>query len=412
MIQQLRRKLVCVIMTIVAILLCLIFCTLYQTARVSLEREMVSQMQLAAAGQAQFPCLILQLSADGQIVQAARTFTPLSSQDTEAEATDDWLSSPDFVWLQAVADAAQNTGLEDGLLVSEGIHFCWLNQPGQARRLLVLADANLELHILEQLMEGYLILGLISFFVFLLLSLLLSRWVIRPVERAWKQQRQFVADASHELKTPLTVILTNAQLLTDPAYSLAEKQRFSASILTMSQQMRKLTEHLLDLARVDNGIPKSGRAPVDWSKTVQDQALLFEPLYFEQGLTLETRIDEGITVLGSAPHLAQIPEILLDNARKYSTNGGTVVLRLVRSGSRHCLLSVSNPGPALSPETRKHLFERFYRADSARSRDGSYGLGLAIAHAAVTSHRGKIWASSEGGHNYFWVRLPLCRNKN
>ena len=176
----------------------------------------------------------------------------------------------------------------------------------------------------------------------------------------------------------------------------------------MSRQMRDLTGHLLDLARVDNGIPKSGWTPVNWSKTVSDQALILEPLCFEQGLTLETQVEEGLTVLGSAAHLAQIPEILLDNARKYSSPGGEIVLRLERSGKRHCLLSVSNPGPALSPEVRRHLFERFYRADPARSRDGSYGLGLAIAQTVVSSHQGRIWVTSEEGRNTFRVRLPLA----
>lgn len=413
MIQKLRRKLVCVIMAIVTLLLCLIFCTVYQAARLSLEREIVNQMQLAAsdAGRTHLPCLILQLGPDGQVMQVTDHEGALTARVPGAEERlEDVLWTLEPAELQAIADAVRADGRESGILEEAGLRFYRVDLRGMGLRLAIV-DAGMELTILQHLREGCLILGLASFLAFLVLSLLLARWMVRPVKQAWKQQRQFVAGASHELKTPLIVILTNAELLHDPAYSEAERRRFSDSILTMSRQMRGLTEHLLDLARVDNGIPKSGWTAVNWSKTVSDQALILEPLCFEQGLTLETQVEEGLTVLGSAAHLAQIPEILLDNARKYSSPGGEIVLRLERSGKRHCLLSVSNPGPALSPEVRRHLFERFYRADPARIRDGSYGLGLAIAQTVVSSHQGRIWVTSEEGRNIFWVRLPLAAGR-
>ena len=410
MIRKLRRKVVCVMMSIVTLLLCLIFCTIYQAARISLEREMVSQMRLASADARRvwLPCVILHLGPDGQVIQIADRQGALAARIPDTDERPEsglWTLGP--AELQAIADAVRADGRESGILKEERLRFLWINIHGPELQL-VLAGAGMELAALQHLREGCLVLGLAGFLAFLVLSLLLARWMVGPVDRAWKQQRQFVADASHELKTPLTVILTNAELLREPAYSEAEKRRFSDSILTMSRQMRDLTGHLLDLARVDNGIPKSGWTPVNWSKTVSDQALILEPLCFEQGLTLETQVEEGLTVLGSAAHLAQIPEILLDNARKYSSPGGEIVLRLERSGKRHCLLSVSNPGPALSPEVRRHLFERFYRADPARSRDGSYGLGLAIAQTVVSSHQGRIWVTSEEGRNTFRVRLPLA----
>lgn len=120
------------------------------------------------------------------------------------------------------------------------------------------------------------------------------------MERAWTQQKQFVSDASHELKTPLTVILTNAEMLRDPSYSEPERQRFAKSILTMSHQMRGLVESLLELARVDNGAVKKVFEALDWSSLVQDAVLPFEALFFEKGLTLQTDIEPGITVRGSA----------------------------------------------------------------------------------------------------------------
>ena len=226
------------------------------------------------------------------------------------------------------------------------------------------------------------------------------------MDRAWKQQRQFVADASHELKTPLTVIMTNAELLQSPSYEPEAKAQFSQSILTMARQMRGLVERLLELARVDDGRSNMAFTRCDLTALVTQSVLPFEALFFEKGLTLTCQAEEGVAVQGSPAHLAQVVEILLDNAQKYSDRSGEVAVRLSRQHRGHCLLTISNPGTALSPQQLQDIFKRFYRADQARSRDGSFGLGLSIAQAIITEHRGRIWAESAGGLNTFFVQLP------
>ena len=233
---------------------------------------------------------------------------------------------------------------------------------------------------------------------------------MKPVERAWTQQKQFVSDASHELKTPLTVILTNAEMLRDPSYSEPERQRFAESILTMSHQMRGLVESLLELARVDNGAVKKVFEALDWSSLVQDAVLPFEALFFEKGLTLQTDIEPGITVRGSAQHLRQCAEILLDNAVKYSAPG-TVCVALKKTGHDKCALSVATPGEPLSPEECKNVFKRFYRADRARAMDHSYGLGLSIAESIVSEHGGKIRCEGKADRNVFTVTLPTVKGE-
>ena len=215
-----------------------------------------------------------------------------------------------------------------------------------------------------------------------------------------------MADASHELKTPLTVILTNAELLQSPDYTPEEKHRFAGGILSMSHQMRGLVESLLELARVDNGAIRTAMAQQDLSRLVSDCVLLFEPLFFEAGLILESRVEDGISLKGSETHLRQVVDVLLDNASKYSTPGGHTRVELKHQHG-HALLTVSNPGPEISREDRKNIFKRFYRADKARSMNHSYGLGLSIAESIVTEHGGKIWADSAGGINTFFVLLPL-----
>lgn len=172
----------------------------------------------------------------------------------------------------------------------------------------------------------------------------------------------------------------------------------------MSHQMRGLVESLLELARADNGTAKMDFARLNLSELLTDALLPFEPLYFEKGLTLENEIEEGLYVTGSASHLRQVVEILLDNGAKYSSPQGTVLLRAERKGS-HCLFSLASPGEPISREDLKNIFKRFYRIDKARAMNHSYGLGLSIAQSIVTAHGGKIWAESSEGINTFFVQL-------
>jgi len=262
---------------------------------------------------------------------------------------------------------------------------------------LVFADITSELATLDNLIRSSFLIGGLSFLMFLGISILLSKWAVKPVDLAWKQQRQFVADASHELKTPLTVITTNAELAQSPEYDEEKKQRFLASILTMSRQMRGLIEQMLELARVDNADSKEAFDVVDFSKLVSDGILPFEPVFFERGLT---------KVEGGEAELRWVLDVLLDNAQKYSREGGTTWVMLKKQGKGRCLLTVANEGETISPEEAKNIFKRFYRGDQARSSTGSFGLGLSIAEGIVARHRGKIWVESSEGINRFNVDLP------
>ena len=139
--------------------------------------------------------------------------------------------------------------------------------------------------------------------------------------------------------------------------------------------------------------------------------LPFEPLFFERALALESSIEPGIQVEGREQQLRQLTDILLDNAGKYSLPGGPVTLSLRRQGSRHCLLSLSNPSPELSREECQNLFKRFYRTDKARSRDGSYGLGLSIAESIAKAHSGRISCEYDQGRLCFNVLLPAGKKQ-
>ena len=291
---------------------------------------------------------------------------------------------------------------DTGILLGRQLMYSVKRSPGV--HMIAFLDISSQSAVFRNLLTACLLIGLFSAGVFVGLSVLLAQWMVRPVERAWDQQRQFVSDASHELKTPLTVIMSNAELLHSDEFDETSKDKFSENILTMTHQMRSLVESLLELARTDNGQVRKSFAKLNFSETVNDALLPFEPVFFEKSIALEADIQPGIMLTGSDRYLRQTVEILLDNAQKYSAPG-IVKLSLRRQG-RRCLLSVSNPGEPIPREELTKIFGRFYRTDRARSRDGSFGLGLSIAQSVVQEHKGRIWAVSNPTGNCFYVELP------
>ena len=399
MIRRLRLKFVCVNMLIVTVMLTGIFTLVYHFTQEDLETQSVSMLQAVAATPfranrpgdppewVQLPFFVLDLDQAGNVTSAVGYYDLTDEDD-----------------LQALVSDVDSTGDRVGVLPNYGLRYCRSVTPHGER--IAFADMSSEQATLSNLIKTCILIGALCFAVFLLISWLLARWAVKPVEKAWQQQRQFVADASHELKTPLTVIMTNAELLNSPDFDETRRSQFAAHILTMSRQMRQLIEEMLDLARTDSGQGNLVLSQVDLSKLVSDAVLPFEPVFFEAGLTLTTDIQPGISLRGSGQHLRQTADILLDNARKYATPPGEVTVALTRTGNR-CRLAVSNPGPEISKEDLKNIFKRFYRSDAAHTQRGSYGLGLSIAQNIVLRHHGRIWAESKNGRNTFYVELPV-----
>lgn len=392
MIRTLRLKFIAVTMAVVTVLLCVIFGLTIHFTAANLQSESIQLLRAAAEsplqpmlpGQVQQPCFIIRVNLWGHSIQSSGGF----DLSDEAMLTD-------IVSLAAASEA------EVGVLEEYSLRYLRLQRPGELK--LVFTDISGERLTLRNLRLTCAAIALLSIAVFFCVSVLLARWAVRPVEQAWAEQRQFVADASHELKTPLTVILTNAELMqSDP------DPQYARSVLTMSRRMRTLVESLLELARVDGGAARAAFEDTDLSQLAEDELLPFEPLYFERGLTLDSGIEGGIRVTGSPRHLRQTISILLDNAMKYAPEGSTVTIRLTRQGGS-ALLTAANPAPPMSREECQSIFRRFYRSDLART-GGGYGLGLPIARGIVTDHGGKIWAESREGQLVFSVLLPLKRD--
>lgn len=234
------------------------------------------------------------------------------------------------------------------------------------------------------------------------ISILLSRYAISPAVAALKRQKQFISDAGHELKTPLSTITVNAAVLA----SELGPNKYMDCIQYETQRMDVLVRQLLDVACLDDAEPVERREVFSLSEVVYQATLPFESLAFEQDIRYTTDIQEGCSFCGDPERIRQVAGILLDNAFKYCRSGGEVSLQLRQEG-RHLTLEVYNTGQGIAPEDLPHIFERFYRCDKARTGNGSYGLGLAIARAAVEAAGGKITAESEYGHwSRFRVTLP------
>ncbi|WP_313155096.1 sensor histidine kinase [Lacrimispora sp.] len=276
---------------------------------------------------------------------------------------------------------------------------------------IVFADQRYERNNLKTLLIYCLLVFFAAVFLFLILSIFLSRLALKPVENAWRMQNQFIADASHELKTPLTVILANLQILSlHKECTIMEQQKWLDNTKEESERMKQLVEELLFLARSDTGAvqAQAAKASMDFSDIVLNGVLLFESVAFENKVKLENEIEPGIILEGWDVQLKQVITILLDNACKYTGKNGSVSVRLKKS-SHYAVLAVQNTGTPIPEKEQSHVFERFYRTDESRVRkEGGYGLGLSIAQTIVDHHKGKISLTSglETG-TVFTVSLPL-----
>ncbi len=253
---------------------------------------------------------------------------------------------------------------------------------------------------LSMLLHNILIIGGAALVLLFFISLFLSRQIIRPLEENDRQQKQFISDASHELKTPVSVISANAELL---SRQIGENEWLS-NIQYENDRMGGLVKQLLDLSRAENAEVQMEQ--VDFSRLVTGETLAFESLAFDNGKTLQCGIEDGIFLSGNNSQLTQLVSILLDNAIRHSS-GEAVELSLEHKGNE-AVLSVENDGEAIPPEKQKHLFERFYRVDEARDGEGHhYGLGLAIAKAIVEKHHGSIGVSCQEGKVKFTAAIPI-----
>ena len=218
----------------------------------------------------------------------------------------------------------------------------------------------------------------------LVLILLLSKRAVKPIAESYEKQKQFVTDANHELKTPLTLILANL----DIAESELGKNEWLEDIRSEGHRMTELVNQLVALSRMDEENHKLNVANVALGEMVADTVSEFEPLAASRGKTLGASVDADVVCQGDEALLNRLVGVLMDNAIKYCDQGGDILVTL--HVGRHVVLTVENTYAAVGELELNRLFDRFYRADKARSFHGGYGIGLSMAKAIVEKHKGEI----------------------
>ncbi len=401
MIRKLRKKFIVVLMAVVCLFLVGILAGLFITAKTDFERRSFSAFQKPPArdqqddtarepGKIDMPIAIGRVSAEGEV----------TIQQNQIYYLDD----------AALTTVLQNltTQPEDNGLTSAYDLRYHRRTDTDGSAVYFLTDTIMERSALNAQLLYSAVIGVGAIGAFFLVSMLLSRWMIRPVETAWEKQRQFVADASHELKTPLTVVLSNTDMVLASHAVTDEKNRMRLeNIQAEAQRMKGLVENLLALARADSRPAPTACEAVNLSYLVTSATLTMEPAVYDQGRTLDCQAAENLTVTGDPTRLRQMVEILLDNAGKYGEPGSPIRVRLEAVGKKELQLTVASEGAPLPPEECRNIFERFYRSDKSRGEQKGYGLGLAIAQSIVQEHGGRIWAQSDGVRvNTFYVRLP------
>jgi signal transduction histidine kinase len=230
---------------------------------------------------------------------------------------------------------------------------------------------------------------------------------IKPIKESYYKQKQFISDASHELKTPLAVIHTNVDVLLTNTDE--QNKKWLEYIKSEVERMGHLTNDLLYLTQMDGAEDhQMMKTTFNISERLEHILLGLEVVAFEKNISLIYDIAPDIEMHGNAEQVSQVMMILLDNAIKYTQTGGDISILLSKS-THHINLSVTNSGDGISEEDLPYVFDRFYRADKVRSREsGSYGLGLSIAKTIVEQHNGKITCESKvGDQTNFTVRFKL-----
>lgn len=410
MLKRLRRKFIAITMLLVGLVLAAVLgSSLFSSALTQrgivteiLERALSDGVAAATIGDTSgeqsaelMLAVVVDVTPDGTIFDRT-SFVANVSEQTLVDVVREALSSK--------ADSGR----------SSGYAIAWMKTETTWGWRVALVDTYLRGATLRAQALSSLMIFSISMGAIFVIAYVLSGWALRPVQSAWEQQRRFVSDASHELKTPLAVILANTQILESDESIPKGARRWVASTSEEATHMKELVEDLLTLARADEQEATGQRdeaslATVDLTALASGCALEFDAVAFERGCSISCELAEGVAVAAEPGRLRRVVRTLLDNATKYAEEGTEVRVLLARDG-RRARLSVSNRGEVIAPEALAHLFDRFYRTDDARERQatGGFGLGLAIAKSLVEAMGGSIGATSdERDGTTFTVTLPL-----
>ncbi|MBE7065696.1 MAG: sensor protein DltS [Ruminococcaceae bacterium] len=272
----------------------------------------------------------------------------------------------------------------------------YMKKSVQNNTVIMFADRSIEKATLASLLKTFLFVSSGCLCAFFIISYILSKWLLSPIKNSMQQQMLFIADASHELKTPITIISANTDIIASHSEeTVASQQKWLGYIKDEAQRMTDLLNNMIFLARNDSGTKQDIKTVVSLSDVVWDSVLPLESVAYEKNKTLTSDIEPDIKIIGDEKKLHQLVVILIDNAIKYANENGTVSVKLTSKQGKVKLFVRNTTDAAIPPEKIRHIFDRFYRVDSSRARkEGGYGLGLAIAKTIVDEHRAIICVKS------------------
>lgn len=346
-------------------------------------------------------------SGSGPPLGRTISFMLLASADGTIVAAESRLDLEETFYAEALKKALA-IDRETGQFAHDGNDWAFNAQATNAGTLFVFMDVTAQQAILTNLIYTFAAVGLGMLIVIYFISRFFASRSIAPVKDAFEKQKQFIADASHELKTPLAVIQTNTDvLLANREDTIASQEKWLHYIKQETGRMAKLTGDLLYLTEMEDARTVMLHAEYNLSEALETIMLTMEAVIFEKQLRLEYDIEPGLMTKGSSEQMQQVIMILLDNAIKYAGARGAITLTLNKQ-QHDAVLSVTNTGDGIAPEHLGRIFDRFYRTDASRSRSqGGHGLGLAIARSIVDQHGGKLQARSTVGESTtFTLHVP------
>ena len=385
MFDKLKKKFILINMSLLTLVFIVIFGSIYIFTTISMDRELEHELRGLIYNQKKpgfdMPMLsssiIIELDSENNI---AKVSTFMESDEESLENT--------------IYEIIKN---EDkyGKVKLEGSSYGYLKDYTTKGLKIALMSRQPQITVLNNLLKVFISIGSISLILLLLISIYLTSRTIKPIKETFEKQKQFIANASHELKTPLAIIKTNNSLVLSNKSATVESQgKWLNYINNQIERMSELLDEMLTLAKLDTSKELKDFAEFDFSKLVNNILLTFEAVIFENRIELESNILKDIKLKGDKENIKRVVIILLDNAIKYTNKNGKINVDLVQEKNR-IKLKVKNTGEGIEKEDLEKVFERFYRVDSSRAREtGGYGLGLSIAKSIVESHNGKIYAES------------------
>ena len=266
--------------------------------------------------------------------------------------------------------------------------------------LIIVNNTSIKDYLISNLCKSFVVFIILELII-IYISYLLTKWLVKPVKESFLRQKQFISDASHELKTPISIIMASAEAFEDNP----KEKKWLDNIKSETERMSKLVTDLLDLSKLEDTEHKEVYNEVNLSKIIENKALSFESLMFEQELTLKLNIENDIIYKCNQDKIKELLSILIDNAIKHSYQKSSIEVSLMKN-KNIIILSVKNRGDTIPKTEQEKIFDRFYRGDKSRNRDSNrYGLGLAIAKSIVQNHKGNITVNCVNGYTIFAVEF-------